>query len=57
MVLQRRDPADWYRRFVDRLTSARGFLPIYRMSDGEFLFVCGKRPLPWSMLPGSRNWS
>jgi hypothetical protein len=47
---RRRDAGEWYAALVERLVSARGYLPLYRMSDGEFVFVCGKRPLPLTML-------
>ena len=39
-----RSAKEWYRAFRDRVLSAKGYLPIYRMSDGEFIFVCGRLP-------------
>jgi hypothetical protein len=40
-----REPAEWYREFADRLREASSYLPIYRMSDGEFVFACGVLPM------------
>ncbi len=52
LALEMRDCKEWYNEFVDKCISACGreFLPIYRMSDGEFLFILGEQPLDirWS---------
>jgi len=45
-----RSAQDWYASLRDRLLQANGYLPVYRMSDGEFLFVCGRRAYPASFL-------
>ena len=47
LALKNRDCGDWYNEFIDKCVNAIGkrFLPIYRMSDGEFLFVLGEQPL------------
>jgi len=39
-----RDSAEWYREFVNRLETAvrRRYLPVCRLSDGEFVFTLGK---------------
>lgn len=53
LALSQRDSRRWYSEFVERLIAAYGcqFLPVCRMSDGEFLFVSGEQPpdvrLPW----------
>jgi hypothetical protein len=45
---------DWFQGFCDRVTAAIGkrYLPVCRISDGEFLFLLGPQPLgrlwPWS---------
>jgi len=38
---------DWYNDFIDKVVSSIGknYLPICRISDGEFLFFLGKQPL------------
>ncbi|HYH81746.1 MAG TPA: hypothetical protein VEX86_18210 [Longimicrobium sp.] len=39
------DGRDWYQRFADDVVAAadeRRFLPVYRMSDGEFAFAVGR---------------
>jgi hypothetical protein len=40
----------WYESIRDRLLQASGYLPIYRISDGEFVFVCGRRAYPPAFL-------
>jgi len=47
LALKKYDCADWYNEFIDKCIDACGkrYLPIYRMSDGEFLFVLGEQPL------------
>ena len=47
LALKMRDCGEWYHEFVDKCIAACGrqFLPIYRMSDGEFLFLLGEQPL------------
>lgn len=53
LALRRRDCAKWYNEFLDRLVDACGrkFLPLCRMSDGEFKFALGEQlpdiRLPW----------
>jgi hypothetical protein len=42
------DAFRWYDELKRRMTSRPGFLPLYRMSDGEFVFICGRRPAPIS---------
>lgn len=46
------DCGEWFRSFVDRVTAAVGvsFLPVCRMSDGEFLLLFGFQP-PSPRLP------
>ncbi|MBK9519331.1 MAG: hypothetical protein IPO09_18705 [Anaeromyxobacter sp.] len=43
-TIRPRRAAEWLGDFEARLSMRSGFLPIYRMSDGEFVFVCGWRP-------------
>jgi hypothetical protein len=45
-ALSDRGCAQWFQEFVDRLVAACGntYLPVCRMSDGEFLFVLGHQP-------------
>ena len=52
LSLKKRDCAKWYNEFVDRLIAASGrqFLPVCRMSDGEFKFALGNQP-PSKRLP------
>ena len=47
LALRKRDSEQWFDEFVDRLINASGrkFLPVCRMSDGEFLFLLGEQPL------------
>lgn len=47
LVLKKRDCAEWYGEFVTKLADSVGnrFLPVCRMSDGEFMFILGERPL------------
>lgn len=43
----------WFAEFVDRLSDACGktYLPVMRMSDGEYLFCVGPQPpVPWTPL-------
>lgn len=46
LALRDRDSEWWFHEFVDRVIAACGhkFLPICRMSDGEFLFLLGEQP-------------
>ena len=46
LALKQRDCKEWYNEFLDRVIAACGheFLPICRMSDGEFLFLLGEQP-------------
>jgi len=46
LSLKKRDCTQWYIEFVDRLVAACGrqFLPVCRMSDGEFKFALGEQP-------------
>lgn len=52
LALAKRDCSEWYHGFIDRLVRASGreFLPVCRMSDGEFKFVLGEQP-PDKRLP------
>lgn len=36
----------WYQEFLDRIhhSIGKGYLPVYRMADGEFIFCVGWRP-------------
>jgi hypothetical protein len=45
-AVEERDCASWFDEFVERLIRARAkhFLPVCRMSDGEFLFAVGPQP-------------
>lgn len=70
-AFQSQTAKEWYESMRERLLTVRGYLPVYRMSDGEFLFVCGRRAYPpgflvryplltlksWAraMLPGPRT--
>ena len=53
LALSQRDCITWFHEFVDRLVIACGqyYLPVCRMSDGEFLFSLGPQPpdvrRPW----------
>jgi hypothetical protein len=42
----KRPSEEWYAEFVDRLITAKGrrYLPVCRLSDGEFLFAVGPQP-------------
>lgn len=47
-----RPPGEWYERFRELVLDAaerRRWLPVYRLSDGEFMFMVGKQfmPYPW----------
>ncbi|MDD5596350.1 MAG: hypothetical protein PHV82_00310 [Victivallaceae bacterium] len=46
LALKKRDCRIWYNEFIDRILDACGrrFLPVCRMSDGEFLFLLGEQP-------------
>lgn len=46
LALRKRDCEEWFHEFVDRLINACGkqYLPVCRMSDGEFFFVLGYQP-------------
>lgn len=46
LALRDRDSEEWFLEFADRVASSIGveFLPICRMSDGEFLFWLGTQP-------------
>jgi len=52
LALSQRNSESWFHQFVDRLIAACGrhYLPVCRMSDGEFLFVLGDQP-PDARLP------
>ena len=52
LTLSHRNCTQWYNEFVDRLVAACGceFLPVCRMSDGEFKFALGNQP-PSKRLP------
>ena len=45
LALSIKDCGEWYHEFIDKCIAACGhqYLPIYRMSDGEFLFVLGEQ--------------
>lgn len=43
-------PGEWFEKFKRRLSEGKGYTPVYRMSDGEFIFVCGWRPYSWRQL-------
>ena len=47
LALKKRNCEQWYNEFVDRVVDACGhrYLPICRMSDGEFLFFLGAQPI------------
>jgi hypothetical protein len=53
LALSKRDCGEWFHGFVDRVIAACGqkYLPVCRMSDGEFYFCAGNQPpsirLPW----------
>jgi len=53
LALSQRNCAEWFHEFVDRVIAACGhrYLPVCRMSDGEFRFCVGEQPpsirLPW----------
>jgi hypothetical protein len=46
LSLSERDCGQWFHEFVDRLVAACGreYLPVCRMSDGEFRFILGDQP-------------
>jgi len=50
------DCADWFERFTTRVSNAIGttYLPVCRMSDGEFLLLFGFQP-PSIRLPMARR--
>jgi hypothetical protein len=47
LSLTNQNSEDWYNDFIDKVVSSIGkkYLPICRVSDGEFLFFLGKQPL------------
>ena len=47
LALKDRDCNQWYDEFIDKIIDAYGknFLPVYRMSDGEFQFILGDQPI------------
>ncbi|MFH1131040.1 MAG: hypothetical protein V1754_06875 [Pseudomonadota bacterium] len=53
LALRERNCAEWFDAFVDKLLEATGkrYLPVCRMSDGEFRFCLGDQPVskrwPW----------
>jgi len=53
LALSNRNCGEWFHGFVDRVIAACGhrYLPVCRMSDGEFRFCVGDQPpsvrLPW----------
>jgi hypothetical protein len=55
---RRRRTAEWFDGFVDRVAGACGreYLPICRMSDGEFRFLLGDQP-PDVRLRRLRRWA
>ena len=46
LALENRKCEGWYNEFINKCIDACGktHLPIYRMSDGEFLFILGEQP-------------
>ncbi|MBU3578645.1 hypothetical protein ICN17_01335 [Polynucleobacter sp. 73C-SIWE] len=46
LAIRARDCAHWYDEMIDRVIDSCGkaFLPICRISDGEFLFLLGRQP-------------
>jgi len=57
LALRQRECAAWFNEFVDVVVESCGrrFLPICRLSDGEFLFLLGPQP-PVSWQPPLRRW-
>jgi len=47
LALRKRDCEQWFNEFVDHLVDSCGrrFLPVCRLSDGEFLFLLGEQPI------------
>ncbi|MFA6715851.1 MAG: hypothetical protein WCS27_10775 [Victivallaceae bacterium] len=47
LALRKRNCREWYDEFIDKIVAACGneFLPVCRMSDGEFLFLLGEQPI------------
>jgi len=47
LAIKSRESGEWYHEFIDKCIDACGkkYLPIYRMSDGEFLFLLGEQPM------------
>ena len=60
LAIEKRDCSQWYNEFIDKCINACGkkYFPIYRMSDGEFLFVLGEQPLDirLSIFEKIRTW-
>jgi hypothetical protein len=59
LALRPRDPSEWFADFVDLIETAideRRFLPVCRMSDGEFQFVVGDQPLSVRLSRRVRLW-
>ena len=46
LALEEIDCNEWFRKFIQVLTNhnERGFLPVCRLSDGEYTFICGNQP-------------
>lgn len=46
MVFHETSSENWYQEFLDRINQSvgKGYLPVYRMADGEFIFCVGWRP-------------
>jgi len=46
LALRQRDCEEWFNEFADRVTAACGqsYLPVCRMSDGEYRFIVGDQP-------------
>ena len=42
---------EWFEAFIHRVKGAKGFVPLYRISDGEFVLICGRRMPPLGAFP------
>jgi len=51
LALTNRDCEKWYNEFADRVLGACGkkFMPVCRMSDGEYLFLLGEQPFDFRL--------
>jgi hypothetical protein len=62
LAIRNRDCAQWYYEMIDRVIDScgRSFLPICRLSDGEFLFLLGRQPedirVKYSLLKRAKNF-